>query len=244
MTAASTLLANNFQLARNLSWWEADANCEFVLSQPTLDPALWREYTDGAQQSYRRHGVECALDLDALLSGHDTIMFFVAVDPSGRVLGGARAIGPLRAPEESHAFVEWDDQPGQQEVREMIAQRLPDGMIELKSGWKVNDPDRNRWLTDALARIGCHIGSLLNVRYIMATAATTIVDKWRTGGCVVAPVPATPYPNERYRTQLVFWDRRTFAAHATPEQACKTHFETTQLLHDFYRTPELHASVS
>ena len=38
---------------------------------------------------------------------------------------------------------------------------------------------------------------------------------------VVAPVPATPYPDDRYRTKMMWWDRRTFANHAAPDQLPK-----------------------
>ena len=50
----------------------------------------------GAERSYRKHGVECALDIDALRSGADTIMFFAMIDDAGRMVGGLRAKGPLR----------------------------------------------------------------------------------------------------------------------------------------------------
>jgi hypothetical protein len=38
---------------------------------------------------------------------------------------------------------------------------------------------------------------------------------------VAGKIPAAPYPNDRYRTKLMFWDRRTFANHAEPRQLAK-----------------------
>ena len=70
-----------FQLSERLSWHDPDTGCTLVLSQPDVDPELWAEFSLGAQLSYRKHGVECALDIDALRSGSDTIMFFAIIPP-------------------------------------------------------------------------------------------------------------------------------------------------------------------
>ncbi len=118
-----------------------------VLSQPAVDPELWAEFSIGAERSYRKQGVECALDLDALRSGADTIMFFAVIDDGGRMVAGLRAKGPLRSADDSHAVVEWAGQPDQQAVREMITDRVPFGVFEIKSGWAIDEPDQNRSLT-------------------------------------------------------------------------------------------------
>ena len=76
------------------------------------DPDLWAEYAAGAVRSYSKRGVECALDIEALRSGDNTIMFCAVVDDSGHVVGGCRAIA-LRSADDSHAVAEWAGQPGQ-----------------------------------------------------------------------------------------------------------------------------------
>jgi hypothetical protein len=65
------------------------------------NPALWAEYSLGAQLSYRKHGVECALDVEALHSGADTIMFLAVINRAGRMVAGVRAKGPLRSADPS-----------------------------------------------------------------------------------------------------------------------------------------------
>lgn len=222
-------------MGHSLQWWDSEAGFKLILSQPPIDRYLWEAYAENARLSYRRRDVECALDLEALRTGDDTVMFFVALDKTGRMVAGARAIGPLQSPDDSHAVVEWAGQPGQAQVRAMIADRLSEGVLEMKSAWKVDVPGRNRTLTELLARIGFHITSLLDVRYFMATAPTYLVDKWQTSGALVASIPETPYPDERFQTKMMCWDRASFAQHATPEQASKIHFESTRLLHTFYR---------
>lgn len=226
----------DFRLARSLRWWDSNAECTLVLSQPSTDPDLWTEYLEGAQRSYRKHGVECALDVDAIRSGDDTVLFWAAVDETAKVVAGVRAKGPLRSADESHALVEWAGQSGEQAVRKMITDRLPFGVLEMKSAWSTDQPKRNRSLTKAIARSGFHAMSLLDVQFCMATGATRVLDRWRSSGGVLAPkIPATPYPNERYRTKMMWWDRRTFVKYAEQEQVSKILMEITGVTRDWRR---------
>lgn len=231
--AFEPMTPGRFQLCQRLSWRDHDTGCTLVLSQPELDPDLWTEFSLGAQRSYRKHGVECALDIDALRSGADTIMFFAMIDDAGRMVGGLRAKGPLQSAEDSHAVVEWAGQPGQQAVCDMITDRIPFGVLEMKAGWVIDDPDRSRSLINALARSGCHITALLDCQFMMATAAAHVLNRWRTAGGVVAAIPAAPYPDDRYQTKMIWWNRRDFVSHAEPRQAATIFAETQRLTREF-----------
>jgi hypothetical protein len=120
----------------------------------------------------------------------------------------------------------------------MISDRVPFGILEMKSAWVSDDPDRNRSLTRALARSGFHAMALMDLQFCMATSALHVLDQWRSSGGVVASIPATPYPDERYRTKMMWWDRRTFAEHAEPDQVSKILIETAALSHVWYRADE------
>lgn len=243
MTAISLDAANveGFRLRQGLSWRDPDIDCTLVVSQPAADPALWTEYARGAQSSYRKHGVECALDAEALRTGADTIMFLAALDSGGKMVAGVRAKGPLLSADDSHAVAEWAGQPSQQAVRDMINDRVPFGVLEMKSAWVTDDPDQNRCLTAALARSGFHMMALLDVQFCMATAAAYVLNRWRSSGGVVASIPATPYPDERYQTKMMWWNRRDFVKHAEQEQVAKILIETNQLTQDFNRRYETEA---
>ena len=234
---------DGFRLWQGLSWHDPDIDCTLVISQPSTDRELWTEYVVGAHRSYRRHGVECALDTDALRSGADTIMYLAAIDPSGRMVAGVRAKGPLRSADDSHAIAEWAGQPSQQAVRNMINDRVPFGVLEMKSAWVIDDEDQNRCLTAALARSGFHMMALLDIQFCMATAAAYVLNRWRTSGGVVAAIPATPYPNERYQTKMMWWNRRDFVNHAEPAQVAKILTETQRLREEFYRWCENETSL-
>jgi hypothetical protein len=232
-----------FSLGQGFSWPDPDIEGTLIVSQPSADPELWAEYAAGAVRSYRKRGVECALDIEALRSGDDTIMFFVVVDDSGKVVGGVRAKA-LRSPDDSHAVVEWAGQPGQQAVRQMIADRVPYGVLEMKAGWATDAAGRNPFLASALARSGFYMMVILDFQFCMCTAATAVLNSWRSSGSVVAPIPATPYPSEHYRTKLLWWNRRDFVKHAQPAQLAKIVSETKDLLHEQFRRDQIGAGVS
>jgi hypothetical protein len=232
-----------FSLSQAFSWSDPDIEGTLVVSQPSIDPELWADYAAGAVRNYSKRGVECALDIEALRSGDDTIMFGAVVNDSGRVVGGYRAIA-LRSADDSHAVQEWAGHPGQQDVRQMIAERVPYGVLEMKTGWVTDAAGRNPFLTTALARSCFYMMVILDFQYTMCTAAAPVLNSWRSSGSVVAPIPATPYPNEQYRTKMMWWNRRDFVSHARPGQLGKIVSETKELLHEQFRRTKVGAGVS
>jgi hypothetical protein len=198
---------------------DPESESTIVFAHPAIERDLWTDYVRGACQSYRNHGVEKALDLDALRSGADTILFAACVNDAGRVVAGLRARGPYQSADECHALLEWNGQPGQQAVRKMVADRLPFGVVEMKTAWVTDDPERNRQLTSAISRTPLHALNVLDIQFIVATAAEYVLKRWlSSGGLLATRIPATPYPDHRYRTRLAWWDRSSFANHADPKQ--------------------------
>lgn len=218
-----------FRMPENISWWDRDSRSTMVISTPELDSALWSEYLCCAERSYRKHGVEKALDVAAIADGADTAMFWALVDDDGVMLGGVRAKGPLTGADDSHAVVEWAGHEGLPMVRKMIDDRAPFGILEMKSAWTTDDRSRAGLVSTALARSGFHALELMGIQFCMATSAPHILERWGSSGGVVAPIPAAAYPDERYRTKMMWWDRRTFANHADPEQLSKILRETAAI---------------
>lgn len=201
-----------------ISCWDPIAECSMTMATPRSEPALFAEYHRGAMASYARFGVAEAVDPDPERCAADTALFWTLADVDGRMVGGVRAKGPLRAPEESHALVEWAGQPAAADVRAAIAERIPDGVIEMKTAWLTREPDGQRHRAKMIARSGFHAMALFDFGYCMATSAAHILEQWRSSGGVVAAIPATPYPDARYETKMMWWDRRTFTVHGEPEQ--------------------------
>ncbi|MUL80794.1 MULTISPECIES: hypothetical protein [unclassified Mycolicibacterium] len=212
------------------SWWDPDSECTIVVARPGAERELWNEYVRGAQSNYRKHGVEQAIDSKALQTGEDTALFCVGINSSGEVVGGLRAKGPYRSAEESHAIVEWSGQPGLDAVHKMIADRLPFGVVEMKTAWVCDDPEQSRALTDTLARMPLHAMTMLDIQFAMATAAAYVLKRWlSSGGVLAAKIPATPYPDERYQTKMMWWDSRTFANHADAGQLSRYFAEAQRI---------------
>ncbi len=201
-----------------MSWWDTEADCTVAFARPADNDALWQAYLSGAERSYRRHGIEAAIDVDAIRRADDTTLFWTLLDAAGTVVGGIRAIGPLSSPDDSHAVVEWAGHPSLPAVRKAISDRLPFGVVEMKSAWITDDPGRSRRLTASLARTGGQVLAALGVQFCLATGAQHVLARWRSSGGVVAPIRSTPYPDQRFRTKLMWWDRRTVATHAAPSQ--------------------------
>jgi hypothetical protein len=100
-----------------------------------------------------------------------------------------------------------------------IGQRLPSGVIEVKAVWVDHDVEHRTALTSALARVFIHAMDVLQVRYALCTAAAHAVTRWQTSGGVVATdVAAVAYPDERYRTLLMWWDRTRIADLVSADQ--------------------------
>lgn len=210
--------------------WDPDIGCTLVAATPTSEPDLWSEYLSGAVESYRRFGVESVLQIDQVRSGVGTALFFAVVDESGRVVGGVRAQGPYQSVGETHAVAEWEGRRGLATVRQMITDRIPFGVAEMKAAWATGNTGTGSSVTTALARTAVHTMALLPVRFVMATSATHVLNRWgASGGVVASDIPGTPYPDERYDTRIMWWDRHTFLRHADPVQVPKILAETAVL---------------
>ena len=206
------------------------SGCRFVVATPSGHPSLWRRYLDGAVDSYRRHGVESVLEYESVVGGRETSLFFVAVDRAGVVVGGMRAQGPYQFAEEAHAVTEWAGAPGTSELISGIEARLSDGVIEMKTGWVADTANRKNELTDGLARIFVHALQVLGARFALGTVAQHAQRRWRTtGGVVSADVAPVAYPDDRYQTVVMWWDREQVADLAAESQLPHLIDEAAQL---------------
>lgn len=206
------------------------SGCRFLAATPSQQQQLWLAFLDGAKRNYRKHGVENALEYDQIADGASTSLFFVAVHPTGAVVGGMRAQGPYTDVDQAHAIAEWAGRPGTQQLRREIQARIADGLIEMKTGW-VDDHTENRVeVTDALARVFVHSLRLLNVRHAIGTVGQHARRRWLScGGVVCDTVEPVTYPSDQYSTVLMTWDSHHFAHLAAPHQLPRLSSEAAQL---------------
>lgn len=193
---------------------DVQGSTTLVVATPTSAPRLWLDYLDGARRSYASHGVSMALEYETVVRGECTSLFYAAVDEHDNVIGGLRAQGPYSDPHQSHALLEWAGQPGLEQVTDAIRSRLDEGIVEVKTAWAADGPTAPV-VAGMLARLAIPTFTLMGTRYIMATAADHVLRRWESsGGRVAEHIPASPYPDSRYRTSLMWWDRETLAADA------------------------------
>jgi hypothetical protein len=182
---------------------------QFLVARPAAQPELWAAYIEGAWLSYRQHGVESAVDYGHVSDGKSTSLFVAAVELDGRVVGGARVQGPYVRAEQAYALREWAGREGSDVLRAQIAERIDQGVVEVKAVWVDNSAPRHKELTSAMARVFVHALALLKVRYAFCTAASHAVPRWQSsGGVVSADVASVAYPDDRYQTLVLWWDRQ------------------------------------
>jgi len=204
---------------------------QFLVAQPAAQPDLWSAYIEGAWMSYRHHGVERAVDYEHVYDGKSTSLFVVAVEFDGKVVGGARVQGPYTQPDQAYALREWSGRAGTDVLRRQIARRLDDGVVEVKAVWVDNSAPLHNELTSAMARVFVHAMTLSGVRYAFCTAASHAVPRWQSsGGVVSTDVAPVAYPDDRYLTMLLWWDRQNFHQSISNEQSRAIARESSQLL--------------
>jgi hypothetical protein len=209
--------------------WDPIAETSMVMATPAAEPDLFERYHRGAVASYSRFGVSDAMDADVARCADDTAAFWALTDIDGDLVGGVRAKGPLLTPDDSHAAVEWAGQPGEADLRRAIAEMVPLGVVELKGAWTVREGSGARHRSQMIARCGFQAMAAFGLTYFMATSAAHILEQWRSSGGVVSDIPATPYPDERYETKMIVWDRRTFTVHGDGEQVAAIFREMAQV---------------
>jgi hypothetical protein len=174
--------------------------------------------------------VENALDFEHMRDGVSTALFVVALEDDDRVVGGLRVAGPFRRVGEAAAMLEWGGRPGTRELGRQIGHRLDDGVVEIKAVWVDRDIARHHQTADALARAFVHTLELLDVRYAFCTAAAHALPRWQTtGGVISTDIPAVAYPDERYRTLVMWWDREHLLESVSAEQISALLRESGQL---------------
>ncbi|MFC4375621.1 hypothetical protein ACFO5K_16090 [Nocardia halotolerans] len=216
--------------AGGLRYHDFVTGCTAELSSPADRPATWRRYTEGALKVYRHYGVESALDYQAMRSGLSTTMFLVVTDAGGAVVGGLRAQGPHPTVEEVDGFGPWRATAGEDAMRSAIAERVPEGLVEIKAVWSDRTAHQRAEIGALLSRGVVHIAWRLRARHAFVTTAVRGVERYESsGGRRWADVPGVVYPDERYFTVPMSWDLTDELA-PTPRQRALIAVERRQLV--------------
>lgn len=207
-----------------VSYEVAHTGHRMVVSTPQAAPELWDGYLAGALAVYGSHGVAPALEVDR----QRTSLVFVALTADDRPIGGMRAQGPYERAEEAQALEVWDHDP---EVHTRITDRIADGIVESKGLWVARDAPDRRAVVRAFGRAPVHASMILGARYGLGTTAEHTERLWTSTGAVLQrDVPPVPYPDDRYRTHLMFWDRWHLPPSVSDDEMRAVDAETAALL--------------
>jgi hypothetical protein len=213
------------------SFWDPASGARFEAHTPAGRPDLWEKYVTGITESYRRFDVLSVLGEHFDATGDNTSLFFVAIGPDENVIAGVRFHGPLADSAAACALEEFAADPeGVRTIRRLIDDRVAFGVAEIKGGWvDQNSPQRGA-LGNALARSFLHGMTVLAVQFAFCTAATHAISRWlTTGGREVDGLAPVPYPDERYRTGMMWWNRSTIDRHGDPVQLRRFRVESATL---------------
>ncbi len=237
--------------AEALDWRVAPADLSIAASIPDLPPVSsvfvdaatgyrveahhpderrdrWMDYLAGAEDTYRAAAVEAAL-ARAVLEHERPSLFFVAVDGDDRVVGGIRCHGPITSPDEAAVTLELAAHPQIDQLRLLLAERIPSGLVEMKGAWV----DRDHQLTGlgrALARCCVHAMDWWGAAHAVACSSRQLARLWQTTGCrTLGDLAPWAYPDERYQTVVLWWEQERLAELSSAAQLERIGAEADQL---------------
>jgi molybdopterin/thiamine biosynthesis adenylyltransferase/nitroreductase len=211
------------------SFTDHSSGLRFVGYRPQGEPDLWDAYLQGAWTRYRHHGVEAALNREANRNGGPTSLFWVAFDGDD-IVAGLRCCGPLQSSTEASVLSEFATHPKVSRLGDLIDQRLAFGVMEIKAVWVALGRADHRALSEALSRCYVHAMDWFGARFAVCSASTHALDRWRSsGGRPLEWLTPHPYPDERYRSVVLWWDRAQLAELADVGQRKVLASETAQL---------------
>jgi nitroreductase len=196
---------------------------------PHLRPDRWLAYMAGIDASYRAEGIEGALDPVGLRPASLPSLFFVAIDASGEVVGGIRCHGPLLSVADARVMDELAAHPRIDLLSDLLAARIPYGLVEIKGAWIAKEYQLTG-LRNSLARCCAHAMSWFEVENAVAASSRQLARLWRTTGArTLDDLVAIPYPDERFATVVLWWQRDELAAATAPKQAALIQTEARTL---------------
>jgi len=134
-------------------------------------------------------------------------------------VGGLRCHGPILSSSDAAALRELASHPELAKIEREIHGRLRYGVIEIKGVWVALERADHRQLSNALARCYVHSLTWLDARFALCTAADHALDRWiSTGGRQVEGRAPVAYPDERYQTVMMWWDRERLGELAEASQ--------------------------
>ena len=201
------------------SFVDQDSGVRFEGHHPLERPDLWKIYLNEAEGKYRSHGFEGTLRRQELQDGAGVPLFFLGFNTEGEPVAGVRFHGPLEGSHQAFLIEEMASSPEIEDIRSMIDREIRLGALEVKGAWSKGAAVTGVRLIAAITRCGTHAMNWLGAEFAIAAVSDTLIEVGTPAGGRMVGTASVPYPDERYRTVCVSWDRaRSYELCTPPHQ--------------------------
>jgi molybdopterin/thiamine biosynthesis adenylyltransferase/nitroreductase len=197
---------------------------------PLERPDLWKIYLNEAEGIFRSRGFEGTLRRLELEEGNDVSLFLLGFDTDGNAVAGVRFHGPLEGPHQAAIIEEMATSPEIGVIHDLIEQEIRLGAVEVKGAWSKGASVVGSRLLTAISRSVTHGLNWLGAEFAIAAVSDTLMPVGTVTGGVQVGTQWVPFPDERYRTIAISWQRGRTYELATPENQQAYRREAEQLL--------------
>ncbi|MGB5755605.1 MAG: Rv1355c family protein, partial [Acidimicrobiales bacterium] len=182
-------------------WSEPEQVFVSVLDRST-SPDAWEIYVSGLQECYRGFGAGHIVEREDLERGPCS-MFWLITGTDGRVVGGARAVGPFLGTDnidDVPVVTELSGSPSHGLLRSSLAELLPGGLVEGKGAWSAPGV---KGLGPLFGRFLWHCSWWFSAATTVATSGVEQnIEKWQAAGGRPIPgvEPAADFPVPDHHT--------------------------------------------
>ncbi len=187
-------------------------------------------YLNEAEGKYRSHGFEGTLRRQELEDGHDVPLFFLGFNAEGEPVAGVRFHGPLEGSHQAFLMEEMADSPEIEDIQALIEREIRLGAIEVKGAWSKGAAVTGVRLIAAITRSATHAMNWLGAEFAIAAVSDTLEEVGTPAGGRKFGTASVPYPDERYRTICVSWERSRSYELCTPPHQQALRREAEELL--------------
>ena len=209
---------------------DQESGVRFEGHHPLERPDLWKVYLNEAEGIFRSRGFEGTLRRLELEEGNDVSLFLLGFDPEGNAVAGVRFHGPLEGPHQAAIIDEMASSPEIGVIHDLIDQEIRLGAVEVKGAWSKGAAVVGSRLLTAISRSVTHGLNWLGAEFAIAAVSDTLMPVGTVTGGVQVGTHWVPFPDERYRTIAISWQRGRTYELATPENQQAYRREAEQLL--------------
>jgi molybdopterin/thiamine biosynthesis adenylyltransferase/nitroreductase len=217
---------------------DQESGVRFEGHHPLERPDLWKVYLNEAEGIFRSRGFEGTLRRLELEEGNDVSLFLLGFDAEGNAVAGVRFHGPLEGAHQAAIVEEMATSPEIGLIHDLIEQEIRLGAVEVKGAWSKGATVVGSRLLTAISRSVTHGLNWLGAEFAIAAVSDTLMPVGTATGGVQVGTHWVPFPDERYRTIAISWQRGRTYELATPENQQAYRREAEQLLRGPSRSGE------